>query len=179
METRQAWQMRHSVTPLPGEKGLIDMLPVSSPGPGFNLLDGIRVADLTTSVSGPSRTMLVGGMGADVIKIERPGTGDDARAWGPPFVDGESLWFLAVNRNKRSVVLNYTTQRGRDALAATIKACDVVVVNQPPRVLEKLSIDAESCQALRKDLVYVAITGFGLTGRLRGWEGYELSAAGH
>jgi len=167
------------VTPLLGEKGLIDMLPVSSPGPGFNLLEGIRVVDLTTSVAGPYCTMLLGDMGADVIKFERPGTGDDARAWGPPFIDGESLWFLAVNRNKRSVVLNYTTQRGRDALAATIKACDVVVVNQPPRVLQKLSIDAESCQALRKDLVYVAITGFGLTGRRSDWTCYDLIAEGY
>jgi crotonobetainyl-CoA:carnitine CoA-transferase CaiB-like acyl-CoA transferase len=161
------------------EKGPIETLPVRNPGTGFNLLDGVRVVDLTTSVAGPYCTMLLGDMGADVIKIERPGTGDDARAWGPPFVAGESLWFLSVNRNKRSVVLDYTTPRGRAALAATIKSCDVVVVNQPPRVLRKLSIDPESCQALRRDLVYVAITGFGLHGQRSDWTCYDLIAEGY
>jgi crotonobetainyl-CoA:carnitine CoA-transferase CaiB-like acyl-CoA transferase len=154
-------------------------LPVQAPGRGFNLLDGIRIVDLTTSVAGPYCTMLLGDMGADVIKIERPGTGDDARAWGPPFAAGESLWFLAVNRNKRSVVLDYTSPAGREALAATIKACDAMVVNQPPRVLKKLSIDAESCRALRPNLIYVAITGFGLHGQRSDWTCYDLIAEGY
>ncbi|WP_425665394.1 CoA transferase, partial [Escherichia coli] len=68
---------------------------------GFNLLEGVRVVDLTTSVAGPSATMLLADMGAEVLKIERPKGGDDARAWGPPFLDSESLWFLSVNRNKK------------------------------------------------------------------------------
>lgn len=161
-----------------GEPGP-DTLPVRFPGPGFNLLDGIRVADLTTSVAGPYCTMLLGDMGADVIKIERPGSGDDARAWGPPFCGGESLWFLAINRNKRSMTLNYATPQGRAALAAIIKACDVVVVSQPPRVLQKLSIDAASCHALRSDLIYVAITGFGLQGERSDWTCYDLIAEGY
>jgi crotonobetainyl-CoA:carnitine CoA-transferase CaiB-like acyl-CoA transferase len=162
-----------------GKPAAINTLPIRVPGPGFNLLDGIRVADLTTSVAGPYCTMLLGDMGADVLKIERPGTGDDARAWGPPFCDGESLWFLAVNRNKRSMTLNYTTPQGRAALAAMIKACDVVVVNQPPRVLQKLAIDAASCHALRSDLIYVAITGFGLQGKRSDWTCYDLIAEGY
>jgi crotonobetainyl-CoA:carnitine CoA-transferase CaiB-like acyl-CoA transferase len=161
------------------EKGPIGTLPVRALGPGFNLLGGIRVVDLTTSVAGPYCAMLLGDMGADVLKIERPGMGDDARAWGPPFIDGESLWFLSVNRNKRSVALNYTTPRGRAALNATIKACDVVVVNQPPRVLQKLSIDAASCQAQRSDLIYIAITGFGLNGHRKDWTCYDLIAEGY
>jgi len=123
--------------------------------------------------------MLLGDMGADVLKIERLGSGDDARAWGPPFLNGESLWFVAVNRNKRSVALNYTTPQGQAALAAIIKACDVVVVNQPPRVLEKLSIDPDTCHALRRDLIYVAITGFGLEGERRDWTCYDLIAEGY
>jgi crotonobetainyl-CoA:carnitine CoA-transferase CaiB-like acyl-CoA transferase len=156
-----------------------DTLPVRAPGPGFNLLDGIRIVDLTTSVAGPYCTMLLGDMGADIIKIERPGTGDDARAWGPPFADGESLWFLSINRNKRSVVLDYATPSGREALVAIIKACDAVVVNQPPRVLKKLSIDADACGALRQDLIYVAITGFGLHGQRSDWTCYDLIAEGY
>jgi crotonobetainyl-CoA:carnitine CoA-transferase CaiB-like acyl-CoA transferase len=163
----------------PGEHGPIDTLPVRATGPGFNLLDGIRVVDLTTSIAGPYCAMLLGDMGADVIKIERPGTGDDARAWGPPFNGGESLWFLAVNRNKRSVALDYTTPHGRAALAAILKACDVVLVNQPPRVLKKLSIDAASCHAQRSDLIYVAITGFGLHGARSDWTCYDLIAEGY
>ncbi len=157
----------------------IKTLPVRALGIGFNLLNGVRVLDLTTSVAGPYCAMLLGDMGADVIKIERPRTGDDARAWGPPFIDGESLWFVAVNRNKRSVTLNYTTPRGWAALAAIIKRCDVVVVNQPPRVLQKLSIDAPSCHALRQDLIYVAITGFGLRGSRSDWTCYDLIAEGY
>ena len=157
----------------------IKTLPVRALGLGFNLLNGVRVLDLTSSVAGPYCAMLLGDMGADVIKIERPGTGDDARAWGPPFIDGESLWFVAINRNKRSVALNYTTPRGWAALAAIIKRCDVVVVNQPPRVLQKLSIDAASCQALRQDLIYVAITGFGLHGSRSDWTCYDLIAEGY
>jgi crotonobetainyl-CoA:carnitine CoA-transferase CaiB-like acyl-CoA transferase len=165
--------------PRAGESGTVDTLPIRSPGMGFNLLDGIRVADLTSSVAGPYCTMLLGDMGADVIKIERLGSGDDARAWGPPFIDDESLWFLAVNRNKRSVALDYTTPKGRAALAAIIKACDVVVVNQPPRVLEKLSIDPATCRALHSGLIYVAITGFGLQGERRDWTCYDLIAEGY
>lgn len=165
--------------PRVGEPGAIDTLPIRVPGMGFNLLDGIRVVDLTSSVAGPYCTVLLGDMGADVIKIERLGSGDDARAWGPPFIDDESLWFLAVNRNKRSVALDYTTLKGRAALAAIIKACDVVVVNQPPRVLEKLMIDPATCRALRSDLIYVAITGFGLHGERRDWTCYDLIAEGY
>lgn len=157
----------------------MDALPIRAPGLGFSLLQGIRVVDLTTSVAGPYCTMLLGDMGADVLKIERPGGGDDARAWGPPFIEGESLWFLSVNRNKRSVAINTTTSRGRAALNALIKASDVVVVNQPPRVLEKLGIDPGSCRALREDLVYVAITGFGLDGERQDWTCYDLVAEGY
>ena len=78
-----------------------DALPTLACGRGFALLAGVRVLDLTTSIAGPYGAMMLADMGADVVKVERPGAGDDARAWGPPFLAGQSLWFLSVNRNKR------------------------------------------------------------------------------
>jgi crotonobetainyl-CoA:carnitine CoA-transferase CaiB-like acyl-CoA transferase len=154
-------------------------LPIVAPGPGFRLLGGVRVLDLSTSVAGPYAAMLMGDMGADVVKVERPGTGDDARAWGPPFIDGESLWYVSVNRNKRSVTLDYATPPGRDVLAALIKASDVVVVNQPIRVQIKLGIDATACRAIRPDIIHVSITGFGVNGTRSDWTCYDLIAEGY
>src|ERR1700686_3905828 len=110
-----------------------DALPLRPVGGGFTLLEGVRVIDLTTSVAGPSATMLLADMGAEVLKIERPAGGDDARAWGPPFLDGESLWFMSVNRNKKSVALDYSRPEGLDVLHRLVRLADVVVVNLPPR----------------------------------------------
>jgi hypothetical protein len=87
-------------------------LPVVKPAPGPSLLGGIRVVDLTTSIAGPYASMLLGDFGAEIVKVERP-EGDDARGWGPPFLDGESLWFAAVNRNKKSVVLDLGDENDR------------------------------------------------------------------
>jgi len=157
----------------------MDSLPVKQPAAGFDLLAGIRVLDFSTSVAGPYAAMLLGDMGAEVIKIERPGSGDDSRAWGPPFLDGDSLWYIAVNRNKRSVALDYATQRGREAVQALIKASDVVLVNQPPRVQAKLGIDAAACRKLRADIVHTSITGFGLEGERSDWTCYDLIAEGY
>lgn len=154
-------------------------LPIVTPGQGFRLLAGVRVLDLSTSIAGPYGAMLLGDMGADVLKVERPGSGDDARTWGPPFVDGESLWYLSVNRNKRSVTLDYAKPQARTALAALIKASDVVLVNQPARVQKKLGIDAAACHALRPDIVHVSITGFGTEGARSDWTCYDLIAEGY
>src|SRR3954470_6491268 len=115
-----------------------DTLPVMPTGRGYALLDGVRVVDLTTSIAGPSSTMLLADMGAEVVKIERPTVGDDARAWGPPFLDGESLWFASVNRNKKSVALDFSAAEGLDVLHRLVRTADVVVVNFPPRVARKL-----------------------------------------
>src|SRR5512140_755998 len=106
----------------------------------IRLLEGVRVLDLTTSIAGPYATLLLADFGADVIKIERR-EGDDARGWGPPFLAGESLWFLAVNRNKRSVTLDFGTASGRELLHALVAHCDVVVSNQVGRSQLKLGID--------------------------------------
>lgn len=154
-------------------------LPVVRAGRGFGLLAGVRVLDLSTSIAGPYAGMLLGDMGADILKVERPGTGDDARAWGPPFLDGESLWYVAVNRNKRSIALDYAKPRGVEVLAALIKESDVVIVNQPLRVQAKLKVDAAYCRKLRSDIIHVSITGFGLNGKRSDWTCYDLIAEGY
>lgn len=154
-------------------------LPHRSIGEGFGLLAGVQVLDLSTSIAGPYAGMLLGDMGADVIKIERTGVGDDARAWGPPFIDGDSLWYLSVNRNKRSVALDYSKPAARKAFEALVKSSAVVIVNQPAKVQEKLGIDAASCHAYRPDLIHVSITGFGLNGDRRDLPCYDLIAEGY
>lgn len=159
-------------------KDLALELPVRALGAGFKLLDGIRILDLSTSVAGPYASMLLGDMGAEIIKVERPLKGDDARSWGPPFLDGESLWYLAVNRNKQSITLDYTNPKGLQILARLLETCDAVVVNQPLKVQEKLKIDAPSCRAIRDDIVHASITGFGLNGERADWTCYDLIAEG-
>lgn len=153
-------------------------LPAVRPGRGFDLLAGVRVLDLTTSVAGPYATLLLADLGADVIKVERP-AGDDARAWGPPFLDEDSLWFLSINRNKLSVTLDTTRAEGRAVLRDLVRASDVVVVNQLPRSAAKLGLDAATLTALKPDLVYVSITGFGLTGARADLACYDLIAEGY
>lgn len=147
-------------------------------GPGFPLLQGVRVLDLTTSVAGPYATMLLSDFGAEVLKIERP-QGDDARHWGPPFLEGEGLWFLAVNRNKKSVVLDLNSDLGRADLFELAKTCDVVVTNQPVNVQRKLGLTVDDFRAVRPDIIMTTITGFGLTGQRSSLTCYDLIAEGY
>lgn len=123
--------------------------------------------------------MLLADMGADVLKIERPGAGDDSRAWGPPFLDGESLWFLSVNRNKRSVTLDYSGESGRRVLHDLVRTADLVIVNVVARVQKKLGIDYESLKAVKPDLVFVSLTGFGMEGARKDFPCYDLIAEGY
>jgi crotonobetainyl-CoA:carnitine CoA-transferase CaiB-like acyl-CoA transferase len=132
----------------------LDTLPPPPATAPFGLLAGVRVLDLTTSIAGPYATMMLADMGAEVIKIERPGAGDDTRAWGPPFLEGESLWYHSVNRNKASMVLDYSGSEGRAVLEDLIRVSDVVVTNQVPRVQAKLGVDYESVKALRDDVIF-------------------------
>ncbi|MDB5904839.1 MAG: acyl-CoA transferase [Betaproteobacteria bacterium] len=157
----------------------LDALPQPSGAAPIALLAGVRVIDLTTSIAGPYATMLLADMGADVVKIERPGSGDDSRAWGPPFLDGESLWFLSVNRNKRSMTLDYTADAGRNVLHDLVRTADVVVVNLVARVQKKLGVDHHRLKALKPDLVHVSISGFGLDGARRDFPCYDLIAEGY
>ena len=152
--------------------------PPPSPG-GPSLLAGVTILDLTTSIAGPYATMLLGDMGARVIKVERPGKGDDCRAWGPPWLDGESLWFLSVNRNKESVTLDYSNPAGRKVLYDMVAKADVVIVNLVGRVQKKLGIDYAALKAIKQDVVFVSLTGFGLTGARKDLPCYDLIAEGY
>lgn len=149
------------------------------PSQAINLLGGIRVLDMTTSVAGPYAGLLLADMGAEVVKIERPGHGDDARAWGPPFLDGESLWFLSVNRNKQSVTLDTASPAGREALRALVAKTDIILTNQVLRSQKKLGIDFETLKAVNSRLIHVSITGFGLTGPNADLPCYDLIAEGY
>jgi crotonobetainyl-CoA:carnitine CoA-transferase CaiB-like acyl-CoA transferase len=157
----------------------LDALPAPSSAAPIALLSGIRIVDLTTSIAGPYAAMLLGDMGAEVVKIERPGAGDDSRAWGPPFLDGESLWYLSVNRNKRSVTLDYSGDAGRRVLHELVRKADVVIVNLVERVQKKLGVDYPALTAIKPDLVYVSLTGFGLTGTRKDFPCYDLIAEGY
>jgi crotonobetainyl-CoA:carnitine CoA-transferase CaiB-like acyl-CoA transferase len=141
------------------------------------VLDGILVIDLTQALAGPYCTMLLGDMGADVIKIEPPGIGDQSRGWGPPFVAGESTYFLSVNRNKRSLTLNLKTPEGRAVLHRLVTRADVVIHSTPRRSSQlDTGIDAATITALNERLIHVAITGYGMTGPFAERPGYDMVA---
>ncbi|MBH17476.1 MAG: formyl-CoA transferase [Acidobacteria bacterium] len=142
-----------------------------SPGP----LDGLTVLDLTRVLSGPYCTMMLADMGARVIKIEHPERGDDTRGWGPPFVSGESTYFLSVNRNKESVTLDFKTPEGREVLDALIEHADVLVENFRPGTLDRLGLGYTDVRTRNPQLVYVSISGFGQTGPRRQEPGYDAA----
>lgn len=156
----------------------LEQLPKLPVGAGFSLLGGVRVLDLTTSIAGPYATMLLGDFGAEVVKIERPGVGDDARHWGPPFLNGESLWFASVNRNKQSLALDYGRPEGHALLLELVAHADVVVLNQVPRQQIRLRTDYQTLKAVRPDLIHVSLTGFGLDGASADRPCYDLIAEG-
>lgn len=137
-------------------------------------LAGVRVLDLTRILAGPLCTMTLGDMGADVIKVEPPGTGDDTRSWGPPFAEGESAYYLGVNRNKRSMTLNMAVKSGQDVLAGLIRKADVLVENFKVGTLEKWGIDDDWLQANAPQVVRCSITGYGSTGPKAGLPGYDF-----
>ncbi|MGQ9491888.1 MAG: CaiB/BaiF CoA transferase family protein [Anaerolineae bacterium] len=140
-------------------------------------LDGIRIVDMTEALAGPFCTMLLGDLGADVIKIERPGMGDMARGWAPPHVDGESAYFLSINRNKRSITLDLKQAEAQAILHRLIADADVFVANQPSLdSLRKLSADPDTLQRLNPRLIYCIISGFGLTGPDAGQSGFDVVA---
>lgn len=138
-------------------------------------LAGIRVVDMSSSYAAPTTSMYLGDMGAEVIKIE-PIRGDDARQWGPPFVNGESAWFLSVNRNKRSLCLNIREDAGREILFKLLASADVFIENLNPAKLEKHGLGPEAMIQRFPQLVVLAMSGFGLTGPDSDLPGYDLVA---
>lgn len=139
-------------------------------------LEGIRVLDLTRAMAGPYCTMMLGDMGADVIKVERPGKGDDSRSWGPPFVEGESSYFISINRNKRSVTLDIRSEFGKEAVRKLATVSDVVVENFKIGSLEKLGLGYDSLSELNPQLIWASITGYGPSGPNASLPGYDLIA---
>jgi crotonobetainyl-CoA:carnitine CoA-transferase CaiB-like acyl-CoA transferase len=121
----------------------------------------VRVVDLSRVLAGPYATMVLADLGADVVKVERPGEGDETRAWGPPFADGEAAYFLSINRNKRSVAVDLKQTEGRELVLDLCARADVVVENFRPGVAGRLGLDARAVADRNRGVVYCSITGFG------------------
>lgn len=140
-------------------------------------LDGIQVIELAEALAGPYCAMLLGDFGAGVIKVERPGIGDQSRGWGPPFVGAESAYFLATNRNKRSLSLNYDHPTGSQILQRLLSKADVFICNQPSLAsLQRRAIDPVTLRAKYPRLIYCAISGYGFSGPKTGLPGYDILA---
>jgi crotonobetainyl-CoA:carnitine CoA-transferase CaiB-like acyl-CoA transferase len=137
-------------------------------------LAGIKVLDLTRILAGPLCTMMLGDLGADVVKIENPGTGDDTRTWGPPFVGTESAYFLGVNRNKRSVTLNLKSERGQDILRELIRGADVVIENFKAGTLDGWGCGHAFMDKEAPKVIHCAITGYGARGPKAKLPGYDF-----
>jgi formyl-CoA transferase len=137
-------------------------------------LENVRVLDLSRILAGPYCTMLLGDLGADVIKVERPGLGDDTRQWGPPFAAGESAYYLCCNRNKRSITLNLKSAEGRRLATRLAEASDVLVENFLPGTLDQWGLGYETLAQRNPRLVYCSITGFGQTGPRSAEPGYDI-----
>lgn len=136
-------------------------------------LDGLRILDLSRVLAGPWCTMILGDLGADVIKIENPSGGDDTRGWGPAFKEGESAYFLCTNRNKRSVAVDLATPQGQDTIRQLVRHCDVVVENFKAGALERYGLDHESLRRERPDLIWCSISGYGRRSPLADRAGYD------
>jgi formyl-CoA transferase len=145
---------------------------MSSPHPGP--LDGIRVLDLTRVLAGPYCTMFLGDLGAEVVKVEQPGVGDDTRGWGPPFTGGESAYFLCVNRNKKSVTIDLKSKEGVALLRRLAERADVLIENFRPGTMERLGLGEKDLRATSPRLIYASLSGFGADGPMSDAPGYDL-----
>jgi crotonobetainyl-CoA:carnitine CoA-transferase CaiB-like acyl-CoA transferase len=160
-----------------GDAGGNRALPFSGDDPpvsGGLPLAGVRVLDLSRVLAGPYCTMLLADLGADVIKVERPGAGDETRSWGPPFVGDEASYYLAVNRGKRSVALDLADPRVATVLRRLVASSDIVVENFRAGVADRLGVGYEALRAVRADLIYCSITGFGSAREPLGRPGYDF-----
>ena len=141
-------------------------------------LDGIKILDCSQILAGPYCSMLLADMGADVVKIEKPGGGDDTRRMGPPFLEGESAAFLAMNRNKRSVVLDFKNPDGVAAMHRMLADADVIIENYRAGVMGRLGLDYDAVRELNPGIIYCSISGFGRTGPYAERAGFDLIAQG-
>ena len=141
-------------------------------------LEGVRVLDCSQILAGPFCSMLLADMGADVIKIEKPTGGDDTRRMGPPFIDTESAAFLAINRNKRSIVLNFKEQSGVQAMKTLVKDADIVIENYRTGTMARLGLGYEDLKNINPGIIYCSISGFGRTGPYANRGGFDLVAQG-
>jgi len=146
----------------------------NQPDPTTLPLAGIRVADFSRVLAGPLATMVLADLGADVVKIERPGTGDDTRGWGPPFVGQDAAYYLSLNRNKRSVALDLGTPGGAHDARRLALASDVVIENFRPGLMRRFGLDFETLSAERPELVYCSLTAFGEQEGSASRPGYDI-----
>lgn len=142
--------------------------------PNNGPLAGIRVLDLTRVVAGPYCSMFLGDLGAEVVKVEQPGAGDDTRGWGPPFAGGESAYYLCINRNKQSLTLDLKSKRAVEVLRELAKVADVIIENFRPGTMERLGLGEQELRELNPRLIYASLTGFGADGPMSDWPGYDL-----
>ena len=140
------------------------------PGP----LEGVKVLDLTRVLAGPYCAMFLGDLGAEVVKVEQPGIGDDTRGWGPPFAGGESAYFLCVNRNKKSLTVDLKSAQGIDLLRRLAKTADVLIENFRPGTMERLGLGEKELRVSNPRLIYASLSGFGADGPMSDWPGYDL-----
>ncbi len=143
-------------------------------------LSGYRVLDLSRILAGPYCAMILGDQGAEVIKVERPGTGDDTRTWGPPFAGGESAYYLCCNRNKKSIAVDLKHPAGAGLVQELAKVSDVLVENFTPGLTKRFGLDYETLRKINPRLIYASITAYGQDGPYRNRPGYDmvLSAVG-
>ena len=141
-------------------------------------LQGVRVLDLSRILAGPFCTMMLGDMGAEVVKIEQPGSGDDTRTWGPPYVGSESAYYLAINRNKRSVTIDLKTEPGRKLLHQLVERSDVLIENFKTGGLARMGLGYAQLREINPRLVHCSITGYGPDGPYAERPGYDFIAQG-
>lgn len=141
-------------------------------------LSGVRVLDLSRVLAGPFATMMLGDLGAEVIKVEMPGTGDDTRQWGPPFLEGESAYFLSINRNKKSIALNLKNARAREIALKLAQTSDIAIENFTPGTAKRLGLDYEALKRINPKIIYCSISGFGQDGPYRDWPSYDIAMQG-
>ena len=141
-------------------------------------LKGIRVIDLSRLIAGPFCTMSLSDMGAEVIKVERPVKGDDSRSFGPPFLEGESAYYMSFNRGKKSITVNLKSEKGKQIIRQLIKEADVFVENFRPGYMDKIGFSYKNVAKIKPDIIYTSISGFGQSGPEINRPGYDLVVQG-